>query len=156
MHQAIIDYLEQHQARYVIHQHVAVRTVADSLEKLPFPLAQYLTTIAFRSKRAGWVLAARRGTDKIDYKKLAAALGVKRDEVVRPAPDEVLAALGTEVGTVCPIPTVADVRLLVDRRLPVGIPLYAGAGMAGRTLEITLDELLRITNAPVIDIVTDS
>ena len=153
MHNVIIERLKAAGARFVIHEHVEARTVAESLERLPFPLEMYLTTVAFRLKQGGWALVGRRGTDRIDYKKVAAALGVKREQISIPAPEEVLAALGIETGTVSPIPTIEGMTVVMDSQLPRGVPLYAGAGKAGRTLEITLDDVLRVTGGRVADVV---
>jgi Cys-tRNA(Pro)/Cys-tRNA(Cys) deacylase len=153
MYDLISQKLIANHAHFTIHEHIEVRTVADSLEKLPFPLERYLTTVAFRIKHGDWVLTGRRGMDRIDYKKLAAALGVRREALSLPASDEVLATLGLEAGTVCPIPTVEGVQVIFDQRLSHDHTLYAGVGRAGRTLEITLDELLRITGGRIVDIV---
>jgi len=156
MHEAIIKHLDEHQAHYRIHQHQDSRTFADAVDKLPFPPERMLKTIAFRLKSGGWILAACRGQDGLDYKKLAAAFGVKRDEVVRPSPDELNAGLGLEAGAVSPIALRDDVQVVIDTRVDREQSLFTGAGQPDRTLEITLDELVRVTGGRVLDIAKES
>src|SRR5436853_5562156 len=89
---------------FTIHEHPAATTVADAEARLPFPPAQFLKTVVFRVRDGDWVLVALRGADQVDYRKLAAALGVKRGDLFRAAPEEVEAALGFQIGGVGPIP----------------------------------------------------
>ncbi len=53
--------------------------VAHAQGHLLFPLGRLLKTVAFKVKDKGYVLAALRGLDRIDYRKLAAACGTKAD-----------------------------------------------------------------------------
>ncbi len=156
MHNAIVKRLDEQAARYTIHEHVDSRTFADAVDKLPFPPERMLKTIVFRLKSGGWVLAACRGQDGLDYKKLAAAFGVKRDEVVRPSPDELKAGLGIEAGAVSPVTLWDDVQVVFDTRVDHKQSLFTGAGQTDRTLEITLDELVRVTDGRVLDVVKDN
>ncbi len=156
MHNAIVKRLDEQAARYTIHKHVDSRTFADAVDKLPFPPERMLKTIVFRLKSGGWVLAACRGQDGLDYKKLAAAFGVKRDEVVRPSPDELKAGLGIEAGAVSPVTLRDDVQVVFDTRVDHKQSLFTGAGQPDRTLEITLDELVRVTEGRVLDVVKDN
>lgn len=155
MHDTIVKRLDEQSAHYVIHEHVDSRTFADAVDKLPFPPERMLKTIVFRLKSGGWVLAACRGQDGLDYKKLATAFGVKRDEVVRPTPDELKAGLGIEAGAVSPVPLREDVQVVFDTQVDHEQSLFTGAGQPDRTLEITLDELVRVTGGRVLDIVKE-
>jgi Cys-tRNA(Pro)/Cys-tRNA(Cys) deacylase len=152
MHEAIVKRLNEQKAQYTIHEHVDSRTFADAVDKLPFPPERMLKTIVFRLKSGGWVLAVCRGQDGLDYKKLAAAFGVKRDEVVRPNPDELKAGLGIEAGAVSPVSLRDEVQEVFDTRVDRQQSLFTGAGQPDRTLEITLDELVRVTGGRILDI----
>jgi Cys-tRNA(Pro)/Cys-tRNA(Cys) deacylase len=152
MHNVIVKRLDEQAAQYTIHEHEDSRTFADAVDKLPFPPERMLKTIVFRLKSGGWILAACRGQDGLDYKKLATAFGVKRDEVVRPSPDELKAGLGIEAGTVSPVALRDDVRVVFDTRVDRAQSLFTGAGQPDRTLEITLDELVRVTGGRIVDI----
>ena len=156
MHNAILNRLTEQAATFSIHQHVDSRTYADAVDKLPFPPDRMLKTIAFRLKSGGWILAACRGQDGLDYKKLAAAFGVKRDEVVRPSPDELKAGLGIEAGAVSPIALSDAVQVVFDIRVDPVQTLFTGAGQPDRTLEIALSELVRVTGGRVLDIAKET
>src|SRR4051794_34902344 len=94
----IVQRLTERGVRFRIHEHVVSRTVADAVASLPFPPEQYLKTIVFRVKNGPWVLAACRGQDRVDFRRLAEALGVKRAAIVQPVPEAVEAALGYAIG----------------------------------------------------------
>ena len=156
MHDAIVQRLKQQSAQYTIHEHEDSRTYADAVDKLPFPPERMLKTIVFRLKSGVWILAACRGQDGLDYKKLAAAFDVKRDEVVRPSPEELKAGLGIEAGAVSPVALRDDVQVVFDTRVDHQQTLFTGAGQPDRTLEITLDELVRVTGGRIVDIAKES
>ncbi|MCC6894324.1 MAG: YbaK/EbsC family protein [Anaerolineae bacterium] len=156
MYQIVLNRLNKSGANYAVHTHADSRTFADAVDKLPFPPDRMLKTIAFRLKAGGWVLAACRGQDALDYKKLAAAFGVKRDEIVRPTPEELLAGLGLEVGAVSPIALRPDVQVVFDTRVDPIQTLFTGAGQPDRTLEITLSELVRVTAGRIVDIAKET
>ena len=156
MHASIIKRLDERQAQYTLHEHVDSRTFADAVDKLPFPPERMLKTIAFRLKAGGWILAACRGQDGLDYKKLATVFGVKRDEVVRPSPEELKAGLGLEAGAVSPVALRDEVQVVFDTRVDREQTLFTGAGQPDRTLEITLDELVRVTGGRVVDIAKEA
>lgn len=152
MHDSIVAYLTTHAAHFTIHQHIDSRTYADAVNTLPFPPERMLKTIAFRLKSGGWILAACRGQDGLDYKKLAAAFGVKRDDVVRPTPEELKAGLGLEAGAVSPVALSSAIQVVFDIRVDPVQTLFTGAGQPDRTLEISLAELVRVTGGRVLDI----
>jgi Cys-tRNA(Pro)/Cys-tRNA(Cys) deacylase len=126
-----------------VHEHVVARTVAEALERLPFAPDAYLKTVAFRLKAGGWVLAALRGADRVEYRGLAAALGVGRRDLHQMTPDEVAADLGYPIGGVGPVPTNGATRTVFDARAVATLDVvFCGAGRADRTLEVRLVDLL--------------
>lgn len=128
---------------FTLHEHVAARTVADARERLPFPFAAYLKTVAFRLKAGGWALAALRGADRVEYRALAAALGVGRRDLHQMTPDEVLADLGVPLGGVGPVPTEPGTRTVFDARAVAELDVvYCGAGRSDRTLEVRIGALV--------------
>ena len=140
-----------------IHKHVVSRTVADAIEKLPFPVEHYLKTIVFRVKQGPWLLVACRGQDRVDYRKLAAACGFKREQIVRPAPDEVEATLGYEIGGICPIPPDESAQALVDATAAATLDtVYCGVGRNDRTLEIAIADLIVAAQARVLPLVQEA
>ena len=135
--------LRAHGVSFTIHEHVVSRTVADAASLLSFPPEAFLKTIAFRQKRGGWVLASLRGEDRVDYRGLAAALGVSRRDLQAMEPSELLADLGYPIGGVGPVPPNDETRVVFDSRAVDELDtVYCGAGRDDRTLEVRLADLL--------------
>ncbi len=155
MEERIIALLTGHGVRFRVHKPGASTTVADAAARLPFPAEQFLKTVAFRVKDGPWIVAASRGRDRIDYRKLAAATGVKRGELRQPGPGEVEAALGFPRGGVGPFPPAADTLVLVDERALELETAYCGIGRDDRTLEIALRDLIRVVDAWVLPLVQE-
>ena len=140
---SIVRQLTAHGVAHTVHEHVAARTVADALERLPFDPDAYLKTVAFRLKAGGWVLAALRGADRVDYKGLAAALGVGRRDLHQLTPHEVVHDLGCSIGGVGPVPPNARTRTVFDQATVDTLDtVYCGAGREDRTLEVRLTDLI--------------
>jgi Cys-tRNA(Pro)/Cys-tRNA(Cys) deacylase len=132
-----------------IHEHAPSITVQDAETHLDFPVEQLLKTIAFRVKNRGWVLAALCGHAQVDYKRLAAALSVSRDKLMRLTAEEVQSDLGYELGGVAPFAPHAQTEVLIDAGA-LGWPLiYCGAGRNDRTLEIAPRLLVQATGGRV-------
>jgi prolyl-tRNA editing enzyme YbaK/EbsC (Cys-tRNA(Pro) deacylase) len=142
--------LAEHGADFVIHEHEPVRTVEESRASLPFDVGRYLKTLAFRAGEGRWLLAALRGLDRLDYRRLADAAGVARAAIAAATPQEVQAALGCEPGAVCPVPLRAGVELLVDENAATMDRVFTGAGRSDRTLEIAMADLLRVSGGRVV------
>jgi Cys-tRNA(Pro)/Cys-tRNA(Cys) deacylase len=141
--------LEASGVSFTIHEHATSRTYAEALDRLPFPPEQLLKIVAFVVGPDDWILVGLRGADRVDYRALADALGVRRADLRQAPPDEVAAKLGVEVGGVSPVPPIAGVRVVVDEAARELETVFTGAGRAELTLEIRLDDLLRVTGAEV-------
>src|SRR5512134_2758122 len=148
--EAIVKFLKARNVPFTIHEHVPSYTVADAEAHLLFPLERLLKTIAFKTRSGSYVLAAVRGPDRIDYRKLAAACGTKRTDVFRLTPEEVVQAFGVEVGSVSPIPLQEGVQVFFDRRVPAEESVFCGIGRADRTLEMRLADLVEITRGQIV------
>ena len=109
-------------------------TVADAEEGLSFPLERLLKTVAFISKTGPYVLAAVRGPDHIDYRRLAAAVGTKRTNIARLTPEEVVEVFGVEVGSVSPIALRENVVIFFDTKVTTDETVFCGIGRPDRTL----------------------
>lgn len=142
MYDEIVALLSTHEVNYTIHEHVPSYTFADAKAQLDFPLERLLKTVAFKHKSGKLILAALRGEDRVDYRKLAEAMAAKRADIVRLSPAEVLASFGVEVGSVGPLTTRPDVQVLFDDRVPVEKTVFCGIGRPDRTLEIFLTDLV--------------
>src|SRR5579859_1894850 len=77
----IISLLNERGVHFRVYAHPVAATVAAAAAHLPFPPEQFLKTVAFLAGDTDWILAALRGGDRIDYRKLAAAVGVRRADL---------------------------------------------------------------------------
>ena len=154
-YEEIIQFLTASRLPFTIHEHIPSYTVADAEANLDFPLERLLKTIAFRIRSGGYILAAVRGPDRIDYRKLAAAVGTKRTDLFRLNPEEIVEAFHVEVGSVSPILLQNGVRILFDTKVPTDETVFCGIGRPDRTLEIQLADLVRITQGQVLPLTSD-
>ena len=144
----VLRMLSERGIPYTLHEHAPARTLEDIREILPhMPVELCLKCVPFYIKgQPEWVLAAMRANDTADYKKIAALLGIKRDNLMRPTPEAMTARLGFESGAVTPISDAPNLRVVIDTHV-TGDPLYLGSGRPDRTFEMTLADVIRITNA---------
>jgi Cys-tRNA(Pro)/Cys-tRNA(Cys) deacylase len=149
-----LELLEDAGVRFTVHEHVPVATVAEILEALPFPAEEHVKTLAF-DVEGRVALAAVRGGDRIQYGKLARALGVARDRIAALPPERVRSELGLEPGGVCPLVDEPGVVVVVDRRV-LDLPrAFCGSGRNDATLELAPADLVRASSAVVADLARD-
>lgn len=89
-------------AVYTLREHAPSVTIQDADANLWFPVERLVKAIAFRIKGGGFVLAGLCGYSQVDYRKLAAFLGVNRTKLMRLAPEEIETELGYVRGGVAP------------------------------------------------------
>jgi Cys-tRNA(Pro)/Cys-tRNA(Cys) deacylase len=154
-YEAIAALLIARNIRFTVHEHIPSYTVADAEAHLLFPLERLLKTIAFKVKARGYVLAAVRGPDRIDYRKLAVACETKRTEVSRLTLEEVVEVFQVEVGSVSPVVLQEGVQILFDGRVPVDETVFCGIGRPDRTLEIHLTDLVQVTGGKIVPLTSD-
>jgi len=152
---AIVALLTARGIHFIIHEHVPTQTFAQAMGNLTFPAERLLKTIAFKTRRGSYILAAVRGQDRIDYRKLAAANGTRRTEIFRLTPEEVADVFGVEVGSVGPVALQEGVAVFFDTQVPVDDTVYCGIGRPDRTLEIRLMDLVQITEGQILPLVSD-
>lgn len=141
--------LERSGVPYRIHAHAASVTFQDAAEFLDFPLERLLKTVAFQVKNGPWVLAALRGRDRVDYKKLAAHLEINRTQLRSLPPDEVETKLDYPLGGVAPFPTRPNTRIIFDKRaVDLGV-IFCGTGRNDHTLEISAPALAALCGASI-------
>ncbi len=151
-YEEILQLLKRHGVVYQLHEHEPVHTVAEVEAKLSFLLDKMLKTVAFRLKDGRFVLAGLRGHDRIDYRKLAAALGINRRAVASMSPQAVEAELGFEVGGVGPFPLQPNVVILLDEQLTALDTVYCGSGKNNLTLAIGFADLHRVSGGQLVEL----
>lgn len=126
-------------------------TSADAAAAIGCSVAQIAKSIVFKSE-AGPVLVVASGVDRIDRKKVAAALGAP----VKPAdPEWVAEQTGFAVGGVAPVGHQAAVTILIDAALQDQDPVWAAAGSPAHVFRTTTADLARITGGALVDVRQD-
>ena len=148
----IIQLLDDAKIQYIVHEHEAIRTVDEVVDKLPHLAAIMVKTIAFVLKDGRIILVAIHGKDRIDYRKVAKAVGTNRRNVRSMSPDDVLATLGYKVGSVGPFILQENVSLLIDEHVAQMPTLNCGSGKTTATLELSFTDLQRVTNGQVLSL----
>lgn len=148
---AILTRLAAHGLPFSLHEHRPTRTMAEADRNLDFDLDRIVKTIAFAARDGRLVLAALRGTRRVEYPALAALFGLKRRDLAALSPDEVLTRLGVAPGGVSPLlPLPEATTLVLDADVLAITPtLYCGTGRPDRTLELAPADLVRLTGARV-------
>lgn len=148
----IIALLEAADIPYKVHEHEAIRTVDEVEERLPHLAPIMVKTIAFALKDGRILLVAIHGKDRIDYRKVAKAVGTNRRNLRSMAPEDVLAELGYEVGSVGPFALQENVFVLIDEHVAQMPTLNCGSGKTTATLELSFASLQQATNAQVLSL----
>ncbi len=150
---SLLQLLDTSGVQYTLHSHVPLLTLRDVEEHVSFPVEGMVKTMVFRVKPSTWVLVALGAYSRVDYRKLADALGVKRSALVQASPEEVEAELGFQVGGVAPIPPREGVLAVYDEAV-VGLGVVTvGSGRNDVTLEIAMSDLLRVVR-PIVAPIT--
>jgi Cys-tRNA(Pro)/Cys-tRNA(Cys) deacylase len=156
VYETILDLLCQRGIQFKTHVHEAVRTIDDAKRIAPALVPVLLKTVVFKIKDSFWVLAAVRCRDRIDYRKLAAALKINRRQLCTLSPEEIEVELGYEVGGVGPIPVRGDVKAVFDSNLRDIGTICCGSGRNTRTLELEFFDLLRASGGQIHSIARES
>lgn len=146
----LLGIVEQSGLSFLLHEHAPARKVEDAALNLPFDVARIVKTIAFRTRNGNIVLAALRGTARVDYPRLAALVGVNRRDLSPLSPEEVRESLGVEPGSVSPLSRMGEAVVLIDDDVLTIVPtIYCGIGRPDRTLEIAPADLVRLAGGRV-------
>jgi Cys-tRNA(Pro) deacylase len=100
------------------------------------------------------VLAIACGTAYIERRMIASLYGVGKKRVKLASPDEVVWVSGYEVGAMPPFGHRQPLPTLLDRRVLQLTEVYAGGGAENALLRISPQDILRFSQAQVMDLVT--
>lgn len=148
---AVLRLLNTQPGAYQLHEHEPVVTLEEASLTVPHLCENLLKTVVFRIKDGHWVLAAVTGQQRIHYKKLADAVGVKRTDLRAVTPQEVESELGFEIGGVGPFRIREDIQVVIDERVQGKV--FCGSGRNTCTVETdvaTLTDASAAVRAPVI------
>jgi len=99
------------------------------------------------------VLVIANGTQRVDYKRVADVLGLSRKRLKLADATVVLAITGFPVGTVPPFAHKTRLRTLIDAGVLTQPEVYAGGGAIDALVRITPAEILRATDARIVNVV---
>lgn len=136
-----------------VHEHTAVRTIAEAHALAPHLVENLVKTIAFEIEPGPRiVLAAVTRDAQVDYKQLSAVLACNRRALRLMPAERVEAELGFEVGGLGPFALRPDIEVVLDSAVLAQPWLRCGAGLRTRTLELRPDEVQRASRARVASI----
>ena len=129
---------------------VAARTAQEAADALGIALSQIAKSVVFRRKLdSAAVLVVTSGDKRVDERKVAAIVG----PVGRADAEFVKARTGFTIGGVAPIGHLQPPVLLIDRELFRFGEIWAAAGHPNGVFRLSPDELVKLTGAPVHDVV---
>lgn len=145
----ITSILEAENCQYRIHEHLPIVTVAEAIAFVPGLTENLLKTVVFRKKSGTWVLAALAHNRRVNYKQLAEAVGINRRDLRPVSPTEVEHGLGFEIGGVGPFPINDEIEVIVDDAVTERDTILCGSGKNTCTVELKVQDLLRVSLAVV-------
>ena len=139
--------LDVAQVEYTIHVNAnTVNTADDGVKQGVGHLEQMAPTFLLQSEN-GWICAVISGQSRLSYKKIKKQLGLKNISLAKP--ENVVQVTGALVGTVALINP--GLLTIVDRHLMTMETVYGGCGVPRHTLQISVADLIAVSNAQVFD-----
>jgi Cys-tRNA(Pro) deacylase len=143
------EYFREHGLEYEIHEFgESTETVELAAQALGVEPELIAKTLALTVRDRG-VLMVTKGDARIDNRKFKDTFGVKAKMM---SPEEVLEKTGYPVGGVCPFAIKQDMEIYLDLSLREFEKVYPAAGSKNSCIEITPEELYRITGAQWVDV----
>lgn len=125
----------------------STRTAAEAAETVGCTVSQIAKSILFRARDSDRpVLVIASGTNRVDEKKIAAALGEKLGKADA---DFVRDRTGFAIGGVAPLGHSGPVEIFIDRDLMAFDVIWAAAGTPKCVFRLTPDQLVEITAGTV-------
>ncbi len=129
---------------------VAARTAQEAAEVLGVTVGQIAKSVIFRRRADDTaVLVVTSGDRRVDEARVAALTG----PLGRADADFVKSRTGFSIGGVAPLAHASPPLTLIDRELFRFAEIWAAAGHPNGVFRLSPDELVRLTGAPVADVV---
>lgn len=146
-----VELLEDSGAAFSVIEHVPIVGQEDVERELGLPVDQLLKTMVFRAGET-MILAALPVHGRVNYGRLARAVGVPRGKLRQAEPDD-LKRLGLEPGGASPLSAAEGVIIVFDAAVPQMGVVFCGSGRCDRTVEIEAAALISVER-PVIAAIT--
>lgn len=124
----------------------SIEKAVDGAKHYDISLSETTPTFILKAKDK-YYAAIICGNTRISFKKIKQVLGVKDISMADPA--TVLNLTGAKVGEVCLIN--GELSTLIDQNILKNKDCYGGCGAPKSTLRINTQDLIRITNAKILD-----
>ncbi|WP_338834470.1 YbaK/EbsC family protein [Bradyrhizobium septentrionale] len=144
-------FLENAGIPFRVHAHAPRISFEDHGNAGSFDPAAAIKSLAFRLSDGSYVIVALRARARVDYKRIADALGVRRADLRAATADQLETDLGMQPGGVAPIP-LRGARILLDNDVPKLDTIYCGSGRKDATIEISGRDLSRVAAPKVCQI----
>jgi prolyl-tRNA editing enzyme YbaK/EbsC (Cys-tRNA(Pro) deacylase) len=128
---------------------VTARTSADAAAAIGCTVAQIAKSLVFKTKSGKPVLVIASGINRVDERKIAAALG---EPIGKADASFVRDTTGYAIGGVAPIGHATPPRIFIDEDLRQHASLWAAAGHPHAVFPLTAAELERLTGGTVIGV----
>jgi len=129
----------------------STETVEQAARALGVERALIAKTLAFKMDDRG-IIVVTKGDARVDSRKYKQAFHAKPKML---SSDEVFEMTGHRVGGVCPFALKTPMKVFLDVSLRTFEKVYPAAGSSNSHIEITPEDLLRITNACWVDVCKD-
>jgi len=126
-------------------------TVVDAARVLGVETNQIIKSLVFMVN-GNPLLVINNGLTRVDRRKLAACLGMNQKKVKFANTEQALVFSGYMVGSMPPFGHKQILPTLMDKKIPGLDIIFAGGGGIDAMMRLTSPELLRITQAKVVDV----
>jgi Cys-tRNA(Pro) deacylase len=128
------------------------QTVEAAAQAVGTSVEQIVKSILFLVNEQS-LLAITCGKTHVDRKAIASLFGVGKKKVKLASPEIVLRETGFSVGSMPPFGHRNKLRTLIDRRVLEQNEVFAGGGAENTLIKLNPKQLLKITNAQVMDLI---
>lgn len=143
----LVALLNTQNANYsILIDDVSIATASEGVKHYGISLSETTPTLILKSK-AKFYAAIICGNTRIDFKKLKQVLDVK--DLSMADPEAILNLTGAKIGEVSLIND--GIVTLIDSQVLKNVNCYGGCGIAKATLRISTSDLVRVTNAQILD-----
>lgn len=126
------------------------RSAQEAAQAIGCTVGQIAKTIIFKTKESGQpICVIASGMNRVDEKKIEALVGKK---IEKPDAEFVLTHTGYPIGGVSPVGLPFHIKPFIDQDLQLYTQLWAAAGTPHAVFAITLADLVRITQATLVDV----
>ncbi len=145
-----LDHLARLGLAHTVVEYGPVSSAAEAAAARGIELRQLIKTLVVRRGADDYVFVMITGDTTVDWKKLRAALGVRR--LTMPGAGEARDATGYERGTITPLGASKDWPVVADRRVAASRLISLGSGRHGRAINVDATALLAALHASSADV----